>query len=100
MAQRHPLGGEFSHDGFPDYASFYTPDDGAAAANVLALVAGYELLGDDRHLEAAKRGVDFMIAARGPEGQAAWAEQYDPKTSEPAAARTHEPAGYVVRESA
>ncbi|HEX8502036.1 MAG TPA: pectate lyase [Pyrinomonadaceae bacterium] len=98
--QRYPLSREFSHDGFPDYTSFYTLNDGAAAANVLTLVAGYELLGDERYLEAAKRGVDFMIAVQGPEGQAAWAEQYDPKTSEPAAARTHEPAGFVVRESA
>ena len=98
--QRYPLHYDFSHDGFPDYTSFYTFNDGAAAANVLTLVAGYELLGDERYLEAAKRGVDFMIAVQGPEGQAAWAEQYDPKTMEPAAARTHEPAGFVVRESA
>jgi PelA/Pel-15E family pectate lyase len=97
--QRFPLRHEFSHDGLPDYTSFYTLNDGAAAANVSTLVAGYELLGDERYLEAAKRGVDFMIAVQGPEGQAAWAEQYDPKTMEPAAARTHEPAGFVVRES-
>jgi PelA/Pel-15E family pectate lyase len=98
--QRYPLTREFAHDGLPDYTSFYTLNDGAAAANVLTLVAGYELLGDERYLEAAKRGVDFMIAVQGPEGQAAWAEQYDPKTMEPVAARTHEPAGFVVRESA
>ena len=98
--QRYPPGREFSHDGFPDYTSFYTLNDGAAVANVLTLVAGHELLGDERYLESAKRGVDFMIAVQGPEGQAAWAEQYDPKTLEPAAARTHEPAGFVVRESA
>lgn len=98
--QRYPLRPDYSHDGFPDYTSFYTLNDGAAVANVLTLVAGYELFGDERYLEAAKRGVDFMIAAQGPEGQAAWAEQYDPKTMEPAAARTHEPAGFVVRESA
>lgn len=97
--QRYPLRPEFSHDGLPDYTSFYTLNDGAAVANVLTLVEGYELLGDERYLEAAKRGVDFMIAVQGPEDQAAWAEQYDPKTLEPAAARTHEPAGFVVRES-
>lgn len=98
--QRYPLGREHAHDGRPDYTSFYTLNDGAAAANVMTLVEGYEMLGDERHLEAARRGVDFMIAVQGPEGQAAWAEQYDPKTMEPAAARTHEPAGFVVRESA
>ena len=98
--QRYPLRHDFAHDGLPDYTSFYTLNDGAAAANVMTLVAGYELLGDGRYLEAARRGVDFMIAVQGPEGQAAWAEQYDPQTMEPAAARTHEPAGFVVRESA
>jgi len=98
--QRYPLRHDFAHDGLPDYTSFYTLNDGAAAANVMTLVAGYELLGDGRYLEAARRGVDFMIAVQGPVGQAAWAEQYDPQTLEPAAARTHEPAGFVVRESA
>jgi len=97
--QRFPLSQEFAHDGMPDYTSFYTLNDGAAAANVMTLVEAYERLGDERYLEAAKRGVDFMIAVQGPLEQAAWAEQYDPKTMEPIPARTHEPAGFVVRES-
>jgi hypothetical protein len=40
----------------------------------------------------------FLIAVQGPEGQGAWAEQYD-SDLKPVKARTHEPAGYVVRES-
>jgi PelA/Pel-15E family pectate lyase len=96
--QRFPLRYEFAHDGMPDYTSLYTLNDGAAAGNVQALIDGYETLGDERYLEGARRGVDFMIAVQGPVGQAAWAEQYGPDLR-PAAARTHEPAGYVLRES-
>ena len=40
-----------------------------------------------------------MIAVQGPEDQAAWAEQYHPDTMQPTKARTHEPAGFVIRES-
>lgn len=98
--QRYPLRYEFAHDGMPDYTSYYTPNDGAMAANIMMLVEGYERLGDERYMEAARRGVDFLIAVQGPEGQAAWAEQFDPKTMEPTPARTHEPAGFVIRESA
>ena len=97
--QRYPLRYDFAHDGFPDYTSFYTLNDGSAKSNIEVLVEAYERLGDERYLEAAKRGVEFMIAVQGPEGQAAWAEQYDPKTMQPVAARTHEPAGFVIRES-
>jgi hypothetical protein len=42
--------------------------------------------------------MDALIAMQGPDGQAAWAEQHGPDMR-PIAARTHEPAGYVVRES-
>lgn len=97
--QRYPLRYDFSHDGFPDYTSYYTLNDGSAKSNVEVLVEAYERLGDERYLEAARRGVEFMMVVQGPEGQAAWAEQYDPKTMQPAAARTHEPAGFVIRES-
>lgn len=96
--QRFPLRSEFAHDGLPDYTSFYTLNDGAAAGNVAALIDGYETLGDQRYLEGATRAVDFMIAVQGPDGQAGWAEQYG-FDMRPSTARTHEPAGYVLRES-
>lgn len=97
--QRYPLRYEFTHDGFPDYTSYYTLNDGSAKSNIEVLVEAYKRLGDKRYLEAAKRGVEFMILIQGPERQAAWAEQYDPKTMRPVKARTHEPAGFVIRES-
>ena len=97
--QRFPLRYDFVHDGFPDYTSYYTLNDGATNGNVEVLIEAYEYLGDRRYLESAKRAVDFLIAVQGPEDQAAWAEQYHPDTMQPVKARTHEPAGFVIRES-
>lgn len=97
--QRYPLSHEFSHDGFPDYTSYYTLNDGSAKSNIEVLVEAYEKLGDERYLDAARRGVEFMMIIQGPEDQAGWAEQYDPKTMQPTKARTHEPDGFVIRES-
>jgi hypothetical protein len=96
--QRYPLRYEFAHDGLPDYTSYYTLNDGAMQGYIELMVRAYRALGDVRYLDAARRGVDFMIAVQGPEGQGGWAEQYGPDMR-PAAARTHEPAGYVIRES-
>jgi hypothetical protein len=58
----------------------------------------FETFGDERYWEAARRGVDAFIKLQGPVGQGCCAEQYG-QDMRPAAARTHEPAGYVVRES-
>lgn len=96
--QRYPLRHEFTHDGLPDYTSFYTLNDGAHQGYVEMLVRAYRVLGDHRYLDAARRGADFYIAVQGPEGQAGWAEQYG-MDMKPIAARTHEPVGYVIRES-
>ena len=97
--QRFPLRYDFVHEDFPDYTSYYTLNDGAANGNVDVLLDAYHYLGDKRYLESARRAVDFMIAVQGPEDQAAWAEQYHPDTMQPTKARTHEPAGFVIRES-
>jgi PelA/Pel-15E family pectate lyase len=96
--QRFPLRTEFAHHGFPDYTSYYTLNDGVMLGNIELLVEAADMLGDARYFEAARRGVDFLIAVQGPEGQGAWAEQYG-MDMRPVFARTHEPAGYVVRES-
>ena len=96
--QRYPLLDDYPHDDLPDYTSFYTLNDGATQANVELLLDAYKAFGDPRYFEAARLGVDALIELQGPEGQACWAEQYD-LGGRPAAARTHEPAGYVIRES-
>jgi len=96
--QRFPLRYDYSHDGYPDYTSYYTLNDGVMAGNVELLLEAHGALGDPRYFDAARRAVDFLIAVQGPAGQAGWAEQYGPDMR-PIKARTHEPAGYVVRES-
>jgi hypothetical protein len=96
--QRFPLRDGYAHDGFPDYTSYYTLNDGAAEANIDLLLEAHRTLGDPRYLDAALLAVEALIEMQGPETQAAWAEQYGPDM-QPIAARTHEPAGYVVRES-
>jgi PelA/Pel-15E family pectate lyase len=96
--QRYPLRDDYAHDGFPDYTSYYTLNDGAAQANVELLFDAWQSLGNPRYYEAAARGVDAFIALQGPEGQGCWGEQHGPDL-QPIAARTHEPPGYVIRES-
>jgi len=96
--QRFPLRDEYAHDGLPDYTSFYTLNDGATLAIFELLLDAYDTFGDQRYFESARRGADALIAMQGPDNQAAWAEQHGPDLR-PIAARTHEPAGYVVRES-
>lgn len=94
--QRYPLRYEFAHDGFPDYTSYYTLNDGAMNDIIDVLIEAYELLGDERYLEAAKRGCDFFIIAQGPEGHAGWTDQFD-MNLQPTRGRSHEPASYQVR---
>lgn len=96
--QRFPLRDDYSHDGFPDYTSFYTLNDGVAQANIELLLEAWETLGNRQYFDAAQKGADALIALQGPEEQGCWAEQYG-FDMQPIAARTHEPAGYVVRES-
>ena len=96
--QRFPLRYEYAHDGLPDYTSYFTLNDGATQGIVELLFDAWETLGDARYFDGARRGIDAIVAMQGPDGQAAWAEQHGPDLR-PIAARTHEPAGYVVRES-
>jgi len=96
--QRYPLRHEFVHDGLADYTSYYTLNDNSMRDILSVLIEAWEKLGDERYLKAALRGADFMIAAQGPPGQAGWAEQYG-MDMQPAWARTHEPAGYMPRQS-
>jgi Pectic acid lyase len=96
--QRYPLHHGYARDGRPDYTSFYTLNDGATQAAVEFLLDAWETLGDPRYFDAARLAVEGLIAIQGPDGQGGWAEQYGPDLR-PVAARTHEPAGYVVRES-
>ncbi len=94
--QRYPLRHDFVHDGLPDYTSLYTFNDEVITGNIELLFGAYEQLGDERYLKAARRGMDFIIIAQGPEDQPAWADQHGMDLV-PAWGRTHEPAGYMTR---
>ena len=94
--QRYPLRYEFAHDGLPDYTSFYTLNDGAANNIIDVLLRAYDLLGNEKYLEAARRGGDFFMVSQGPEGRAAWTDQFD-MNLRPATGRTHEPACFQAR---
>jgi len=96
--QRFPLQYEFAHDGLADYTSYCTLNDNSMRDILFTLIEAWELLGDERYWEAARRGADFIIAAQGGEPQAGWAEQYDMNML-PAWARTHEPAGLMPRQT-
>jgi PelA/Pel-15E family pectate lyase len=96
--QRYPLRYEFVHDGLPDYTSMYTLNDNAMSNTISVLLDAYEQLGDERYLEAARRGGDFFMISQGPVGQAGWAEQYD-MNLQPCWARTHEPPGFMPRQT-
>jgi len=94
--QRYPLRNEFAHDGLPDYTSCYTLNDNAMNNIIDVLLEAYEFFGDEKYLKAAKRGGDFFMISQGPEGRAAWTDQFDMEL-QPAWGRTHEPASYQVR---
>ncbi|MFC1608212.1 pectate lyase [Candidatus Latescibacterota bacterium] len=97
--QRYPLSHEYIKDGHPDYTSYYTFNDSVISTNIFLLVETWELLGDERYMEAARRGMDFYLIARGPDSQAAWAEQYD-WYMRPAWGRTYEPGAYHASRTA
>jgi hypothetical protein len=94
--QRYPLRYEFAHDGLPDYTSCYTLNDNAMNNTIDVLLEAYGFFGDEKYLEAAKRGGDFFMVAQGPAGRAAWTDQFD-MNLQPAWGRTHEPASFQVR---
>jgi len=94
--QRYPLRYEFAHDGYPDYTSYYTLNDGAMNNTIDVLLEAYEFFGNEEYLEAARRGADFFMLVQGPEGHAGWTDQFD-MDLQPTAGRTHEPASFQVR---
>lgn len=94
--QRYPLRYEFAHDGLPDYTSFFTLNDGSMNNIIDLLLKAYTLLGNEEYLEAARRGGDFFMISQGPEGRAAWTDQFDMELR-PATGRTHEPACIQAR---
>jgi hypothetical protein len=82
-----------------DYGGFYTLNDRAQQDCIRTMLEAWKHLGDKKYLDSAKKGGDFLILARLPEPQPAWAQQYN-FNMEPAWARAFEPPAVCSAESA
>ncbi|MGD8239200.1 MAG: polysaccharide lyase [Armatimonadota bacterium] len=60
-----------------DFTGCYMINDHITPDGVEALLAAHQAYGDDRYLEAAKRGGQFLLLAQMPDPQPAWAQQYN-----------------------
>ncbi|MGL5095369.1 MAG: pectate lyase, partial [Planctomycetia bacterium] len=81
-----------------NYWDLYTLNDDAAGSISEMLLGVYSITGDERCLNAAGKLGDFLVLARMPEPQPAWAQQYDEKMR-PVWARKFEPPAVSGRES-
>ncbi len=82
--QRYPLNKS-------NYSRYYTFNDNAINDCIEVMFDAYHAYGDERYLESAKRGGDFIIASQLPAPQSGWAQQYS-WDMQPAPARWFEPA--------
>ena len=60
-----------------DWPGRYFLNDDVAGQAIRTLLDAYDHFGDIRYREAAIRGGEFLLAARLPEPQPGWAQQYD-----------------------
>lgn len=82
-----------------DYGGFYTLNDHTQQDCIRTMLEAHRSLRDEKYLQAALRGGDFLVRAQLPEPQPAWAQQYN-FNMEPAWARTFEPPAACSAESA
>lgn len=73
--------------GWPDYATF---NDYCIKNCITTMLEAHRLYRDERYLESARRGGDFIIASQLPAPQRGWAQQYG-TDMQPAWARHFEP---------
>jgi PelA/Pel-15E family pectate lyase len=97
--QRFPPSQAFSKKGLGDYTSYYTFNDDVAWENVSFLIQCYQVLGDERVLDAITRGMNFFVVSQQGEPSAGWALQYT-TDGKPAAARTYEPLALATHTTA
>jgi PelA/Pel-15E family pectate lyase len=86
--QRYPT----EPNGPAPYASYLTFNDGVAANNIRLLLQAHRVLGEERLLRAARRGMDAFLALQRGAPQPGWALQYT-LDLQPAPARSYEAAG-------
>ncbi len=81
-----------------DYGGFYTLNDNTIRDMIETMLAAHRIYGDQRYLDAARRGGDFLLRAQLPEPQPGWAQQYN-EQMQPAWARKFEPPAITGGES-
>ena len=84
--QRYPLVGDYPKH----YSDYYTFNDNAINDCIDVMMEAYTRYGDERYLESAERGGDFIILSQIDQPQAGWAQQYYWNLT-PAWARDFEP---------
>ncbi|HBJ87097.1 MAG TPA: hypothetical protein DDZ88_25205 [Verrucomicrobiales bacterium] len=81
-----------------DFTGCYVLNDNTHATLMSTLLLAWELRGDPKYLDAAKRGGDFLVTAQMPDPQPAWGQQYNAEM-QPVWSRQFEPTAISGRES-
>jgi hypothetical protein len=80
------------------YSGYYTLNDNTISDLIATMLDAWDVYQDERFLESAKRGGEFLILAQMPEPQPGWAQQYN-RQMQPAWARKFEPPAITGGES-
>lgn len=81
-----------------DFTGCYVLNDNTHATLMSTLLLAGQLRGDQKYIEAAKRGGDFLVTAQMPDPQPAWGQQYNAEM-QPVWSRQFEPTAICGRES-
>ncbi len=69
---------DWSRKWLNDWPGRYYTNDNVTGNMIATMLDAWEVYGDDRFLNSAKRTGDFLLLAQMPDPQPAWAQQYDP----------------------
>jgi PelA/Pel-15E family pectate lyase len=81
-----------------DYRSHYTFNDNSISDVIDVMLEATRIYDNNKYLNAAEKGGQFMLRAQMPDPQPAWAQQYDPQLR-PSWARQFEPPSVTGGES-
>ena len=81
-----------------DWTGRYFLNDRITQNGIAAMLAAFEIYGDERYFNSAERGGEFLLLAQMPEPQPAWAQQYNPQM-QPVWDRKFEPPAITGLES-
>jgi len=71
----YPL--QWSRTWTKDFTGGYVLNDRITQNMIATMLLAYRIYGEQRYLDSAKRGGDFLLAAQMPDPQPAWAQQYN-----------------------